>query len=105
MQKIEENGFIATITKNKIKIEMSISNLEYAFNNSPNNYSEDGENFIKVKRGKRQEFAQYVAEQLLLSEDPDTGDSLLVQAIEKVFEQVFESDEEFAKFPGYDEED
>jgi len=105
MNKIEENGFTATITKDKVKLEIPISNLVYAFNNSPENYSEDGEHFIIVKRGKRQEFATYVAEQLLVSEDPDTGASFLEQAIDNVFEQVFESDEDFAHYPAYDGEE
>jgi hypothetical protein len=103
MIKINENGFIATVTQDKVKNEIPISNLVFTFNNSPNNYSPDGENFIKVKRGKRQEFAKFVAEQLLVSEDPDTGASFLEQAIDNVFEQVFEGDEEFAKYPGYED--
>jgi len=102
MYKIEENGFTAMVTNDKIKIELPISNLVFAFDNSPENYGDEDEQ-VKIKRGKRQEFAKYVVEQLLVSEDPDTGASFMEQAIEKVFEQIFESAEDFAKYPGNDD--
>jgi hypothetical protein len=105
MKKFDENGFIATITNKKLKIELPISNLISAFNNSPENYSDDGENFITVRRGKRQEFAEYVASQLLVSEDPDTGASFLEQALDNVFLQVFEGCEDFAHYPSDEEEE
>ena len=57
---------------------------------------------IKVKKGKRQEFAEYVAQQLMEQCDTETGMSHIEQAIENVFLNVFEGDEDFAKYPGYD---
>lgn len=104
MKKFENNGFTATVTKDVVRWEIPISNLIKAFNDSPNNYSEDGENFISVKKGKRQEFAEYVAQQLIEQQcDSETGATHLEQAIENVFEEVFSSDEEFAKYPGFDD--
>lgn len=103
MKKFENNGFTATVTKDVVRWEIPIRNLIHAFNYSPNNYSEDGENFISVKRGKRQEFAEYVAQQLIMQCDGETGASHMEQAIENVFEEVFSGDEEFAKYPGFDD--
>lgn len=103
MKKIEGNGLTATVTDKVIRWEIPISNLIFAFNNSPENYSEDGENFIKVKKGKRQEFAEYVAQQLMEPCDSETGLSHIEQAIDNVFLSVFEGYEDFAKYPGYDE--
>lgn len=102
MKKFEENGFTATVTDKVVRWEIPISNLINDFNNSPENYSEDGENYIKVKKGKRQEFAEYVAQQLMEQCDTETGMSHIEQAIENVFLNVFEGDEDFAKYPGYD---
>ena len=42
--------------------EIPISSIIEAFNNSLENYSDDGEHYITVKRGKRQEFVEYVAQ-------------------------------------------
>lgn len=103
MKKFEENGFTATVTKDVVRWEIPISSLVVAFNNNPENYSEDGEHYITVKRGKRQEFAEYVAQQLMLECDSETGASHIEQAIDNVFLGVFEGDEEFANYPGYDD--
>lgn len=103
MKKFEENGFIATVTDKVVRWEVPISVLVASFNNSPENYSEDGEHYITVKRGKRQEFAEYVAQQLMLECDSETGVSHIEQAIDNVFLGVFEGDEEFAHYPEYDE--
>lgn len=103
MKKFEENGFTATVTKDVVRWEIPIKSLVEAFNNSPENYSEDGEHYITIKRGKKQEFAEYVAQQLMLECDSETGASHIEQAIDNVFLNVFEGDEEFAHYPMYDE--
>lgn len=103
MKKFEENGFIATVTNKVVRWEIPISLLISAFNNSPENYSEDGEHYITIKRGKRQEFAEYVAQQLMLECDSETGASHIEQAIDNVFLNVFEGDEEFAHYPMFDD--
>lgn len=58
---------------------------------------------ITVKRGKRQEFAEYVAQQLMLECDSETGASHIENAIDNVFLNVFEGDEDFAHYPMYDD--
>ncbi len=103
MKKFKENGFTSTVTKDVVRWEIPISNLINAFNNSPENYSEDGEHYITVKRDKRQEFAEYVAQQLMLECDSETGASHIEQAIDNVFLGVFEGNEEFAHYPEYDD--
>ena len=103
MKKFEENGFTATVTDKVVRWEVSISALVEAFNSSPENYSNDGEHYITVKRGKRQEFAEYVAQQLMLESDSETGASHIENAIDNVFLNVFEGDEEFAYYPMYED--
>lgn len=103
MKKFEENGFTATVTDKVVRWEIPISTLIEAFNNSPENYSDDGEHYITVKRGKRQEFAEYVAQQLMLECDSETGASHIENAIDNVFLNVFEGDEDFAHYPEYDD--
>lgn len=102
MKKFEENGFTATVTDKVVRWEIPISSLIEAFNNSPENYSDDGEHYITVKWGKKQEFAEYVAQQLMLECDSGTGASHIENAIENVFLNVFEGDEDFANYPMYD---
>lgn len=103
MKKIEENDFTATVTNKVVRWEVPISVLVEAFNNSPENYSEDGEHYITVKRGKRQEFAEYVARQLMLECDSESGVTHIEQAIDNVFLNVFEGEEDFAHYPEYDD--
>lgn len=73
------------ITDEVMWIGISLDNLANGFNHSPNN-SED----IKVRKGKRMEFAEYIASKLLDSADPDTGDNLIAEMFEKAFEDLFE---------------
>lgn len=104
MKKFEENGFTATVTKDKVRWEIPISNLIFAFNNSPENPSEDGEQYITVKRGKRQEFAEFVAKTMFNECDQETGASYIEQAIDGVFREIFEDYKDFAKYPEYEED-
>jgi hypothetical protein len=92
MEKIESLGFTATVTKQKLKIEIPIANLVQGFKDSPNNFDE-----AVVKRGHRQEFAKYVAQALVDGSNKDTGDSPIMEAIEQVFEELFEGAEDFVK--------
>ncbi|MHA7139818.1 hypothetical protein ACRTEV_21540 [Rossellomorea arthrocnemi] len=98
MEKFEALGFTATVTNDKLKIEIPIKSLVEGFKDSPNNFSES-----KVKRGHKQDFAKYVAERLVDGSNADTGDSPIMEAIESTFEELFEGDEEFIKYE--DEED
>jgi hypothetical protein len=101
MKKYEELGITTIITNDKLKIEVPIKGLVNAFNLSPNNYDES----MKVKRGKRKEFANFVAQYLLDSADADTGDSYVMQMFDRFFEGIFESDFVVDEFIEIKEED
>lgn len=98
MEKFEALGFTATVTNNKLKIEIPIKNLVEGFKDSPNNFNE-----LKVKRGHRHDFAKYVAERLVDGSNADTGESPIMEAIERTFEELFEGDEEFIKYQDEDD--
>ena len=89
MCKFSDLGITAIITNNKIKIELPISGLVSGFNDSPNNTEE-----IKVKCGKRKEFAEYIARRLIEKEDQHTGETPVMEMFEKVFEDIFEGYED-----------
>ena len=94
---IENLGFKATITADKIKIELPIKGLIGGFNDNPNNFDE-----AKIKRGHRKEFAEYVATALIDGSNPDTGNNPIMDALDGIFEEILEGAEDFVK---YQEED
>lgn len=81
------------LTKKKLKIEISIKNLVSAFELSPNNFDES-----KVKRGKRNEFAKFVAEHIIAECDSETGDTYMTDAFDSVFDLLFEGYEDGSNF-------
>lgn len=89
MKKFENLGFTTAVTNDKLKIEISISGLIAGFNGSPNNSFEQ----IKVKRGKRKEFAKYIAQKIIDEADSETGESYLMQMLESAFEDIFEGND------------
>lgn len=100
--KIEDKnitGFTVRSTKEKIIIEMPISNLIRGFNASPNNYSG-----CKIKRGHREEFAKWLIENLLDDADSESGDNYIVKMLDEVYERAFEDYLEFVKYPEDEEE-
>ena len=105
MQKFEYGDTVATVTDGKICFEIPINNLVYAFNYSPDNPSEDGEQFVKVKEDKTQEFAEYIAKHMIEPSNQETGASYFEDAIDRVFDEVFESYEDFAEYPEYDDDE
>lgn len=98
MKKYENLGVTAIVTTTKIKIEVPIKGLINGFNLNPENY--DGS---KVARGKRKEFAEYVANALIDSSNSETGDSFFIEACDRVFEEIMEGYEEFIKYGEEDE--
>jgi len=59
------------ITKNKLKMEISLKDLVFLFESSPEN-TYDGESVaVKIKKGKRQEFAEYIIKNFM--EDSEYG--------------------------------
>jgi hypothetical protein len=103
MKKIEYNGFTATVTKDKVKWEIPISNLVNAFKYSPMNTYENDDGTC-IRRGKRQEFAEYIAEKMFDEVDQETGASFIEEALDKVFEEAYESGAEFIKYADEDDD-
>jgi len=93
----EESVFKIATTKTALKIEISLKDLVFLFNESPNNGY--GESPIKIKRGRRAEFADFIARYITESEDQETGDNPIMQMFEKAFIEIFESYEEFCTYP------
>lgn len=105
MKKFEVGDIVASVTNDKVCFEIPIDNLVYAFNYSPDNPSEDGEQFVKVKEDQIQEFAEYVARKMIEPSNQETGASYFEEAIDKVFNEVFECYEDFAEYPEYDDDE
>lgn len=86
------------ITKNKLKMEISLKDLVWLFYNSPAN-TYDGENIgAKVKPGKRQEFAEYIVNKLMDESPFNENNVRWGQPLEDIFEEILEGDEDFCKY-------
>lgn len=100
MKKFKNFDYIATVTDKVVRWEIPIANLIDAFENSPENPSEDGENFVSIRRGKKKEFAEFIAKALMYECDQNTGESYIEKALSECFrEHIFEDYKEFAKYP------
>jgi hypothetical protein len=100
MKKFENLGFTSKLTNDKLSIEIPIKELVSAFELCPNNYDES-----KVKRGKRQMFAEFVAKQIIEECDSETGDTPMTKAFDSVFELLFEGHEDGSEFIKFGEEE
>lgn len=101
MKKFENLGFTTKLTNDKLTIEIPIRNLVTAFEFCPNNYDES-----KVKRGKRQMFAEFVAKQIIEEcLDSETGESPMSRAFDSVFDLLFEGYEDGEEFIKFGEEE
>lgn len=101
MTKFENMGFTSIVTDDKLKIEIPISNLVCAFENAPNNEDSYGDQYT-IKRGKRKEFAEWVAEHILDEHNQEDGASFIAEAFDSLFDQIFEGYEvcdEFVQEP------
>ncbi|HYF75477.1 MAG TPA: hypothetical protein VD757_02715, partial [Candidatus Nitrosocosmicus sp.] len=102
MKRIDDKitGFTVVVTDDKVKIEMPIRNLVNGFELSPNNYDQS-----KIKRGMRKQFAEWIADNLLDDEDSETGDNFIASMLDRLFERLFEGDEDFVKSGSEDDEE
>jgi len=102
----EFNDFLLKfkITNDKLKMEISLKDLVWLFHNSPENIGEDGESpFAKIKRGKRQEFAEYFVK-MMLNDAPYEQDCFRWGIpFEDIFRELTESAEDFCKYEDEDE--
>lgn len=87
MKKFNSLGITTIVTDDKLKIEVSIKGLINGFERSPNNYDE-----MAVIKGKKQAFAEWVAQEILNKQDPETGDNLAMKMFDEAFNTVFEGD-------------
>ena len=103
MKRYQENSlFKVTVSKTALKISVSIKDLEFLLRESPNNWHEEGP--VRVKRGKRAEFADFVARFITEETDSETGEPPLLYMFEEAFIQIFEGDKEFCKYPDEEQE-
>jgi len=86
MKKFENMGITTIVTNDKVKIEVSISGLVNGFKYHESNFDEE----IKIKRGMRNQFAEWFAENVIVQEDQETGTSYIANAFDRVFELIFE---------------
>lgn len=108
MEKFNGAGFISTVTQDKLKLEIPIANLVCAFEGDPNNTGDDYGNPFTIKRGKRQEFAKWVAKWILEEADCEDGTAHIHKAFDSVFELLYEGyedGEEFLKCPEGEEDE
>lgn len=102
MKKYQEDSlFNVTVSQTKLSISVSLKDLEFLLRESPNNWGEEGP--IIVKRGKRAEFADFVARFITEEAASETGEPPLLQMFEQAFIEIFEGDETFCKYPDEDE--
>jgi hypothetical protein len=86
-------GFTITITNDNLRIDMPISNLVRGFNLSPNNYEE-----VKIRKGMRKEFVNWLADTLLDDADSESGDNFIATMLTSAFERAFEDCLDFVKY-------
>ena len=82
----------------------SLKDLVWLFHNSPDNCGEDGMGLgAKIKRGKRQEFAEYFVK-MMLNDAPYEQDCFRWGIpFEDIFRELTESAEDFCKYEDEDE--
>jgi hypothetical protein len=80
-------GYKTAVDDKKLIIEIPISTLACAFNYYPNNL--EG---TVIKKGKRQAFAEFVAEHLQDEIDSETGATFITDMLDKMFEAIGESE-------------
>lgn len=102
-KRFEEHLMKFNITKDKLKMEIKLKDLEWLFENSPSNFGFDGEGVAKVRRGKRQEFAEFIVYRLLDDAGQDSNNTIWGEPFERIFEEVLEgAEDEIIKYPEYD---
>lgn len=99
MKTFKEKGtdYKTAVDDKKLIIEIPISTLVCAFNYAPNNA--EG---TKVKRGKRQMFAEFIAKHLHDEIDSETGASFITEMFDKMFDALTDGNYDasgFIKFP------
>lgn len=79
-------GFKTKVEEGKLIIEISVDGIVSGFNGSPNNYEE-----LNVIKGKEEKFAELVSDKLRECGDSETGNTILMDAFDRAFEEIIES--------------
>lgn len=95
----KRTGYSATVDNEKLTIEIPISTLVNAFNCSPDNYGE-----ATVRKGKRQEFAEFLAKHISDEIDQETGASYLTEMLDKMFSSIFDGEFDIPDIVKFQEE-
>jgi hypothetical protein len=104
-KKFNEQLMKFEITDTKLKMEISLKDLAWLFENSPNNFGDCGEGVAKVKRGKRQEFAEFIVKALQEPSSDDSDNIVWGEPLERIFEDICTGGEDgFIKYPDEDME-
>ena len=91
-----DTGFIIKTTKDKLIIEMPVSNLIRGFENNPENYDgTDNTPFCKIARGLKEEFLTWIAETLQDECNQDTGQNFMDKMLSDLFMRAYEGYEDF----------
>lgn len=84
----------AKVSGNNVVISLPIDLLVVAFDNNPNNYSDEIK--VKYKRQFAKGFTELVNGH---SENSESGLTVFQEWIDSVFDEMIESDAEYIKFP------
>lgn len=100
MKEYNEQIMKFKITKNKLKMEIKLSDLAWLLKNSPSNVSDDGEGeYCHVRKGKNQEFAEYIVKALMEDSQNERDCVKWGEPFEDIFEEIMEScEDEFIKY-------
>ena len=94
-----------SIDDNKLKMEISLDDLVFLFENCPDNMTDYGDfPGYKIKPDKKQEFAEYIVN-MLLDDAPNEKDTIRIgEPFDDIFIEIMESYEDFCIYPEDDEE-
>ena len=99
-KRFEDQVMKFDITNTKLKIEITLKDLAWLFENSPSNYDLDGEGPAKVKRGKRKEFVEFIVNRLKDDSSEDSNNVVQGEPFEMIFEEILEgAEDEIVKYP------
>jgi predicted N-formylglutamate amidohydrolase len=96
--KDKDTGFVINIEDTRILIDMPIKNLVMGFNNNPNNYYQNDKSIATIKKGKENDFANWLVKNMLDDIEAETGDNYLADMLTNIFSRAIEGDEDFCEY-------
>ncbi len=102
MKKFKGNvtQFTAMVDDKKLVIEIPIKTLAYGFNFAPDNVEE-----IKIRKGKRQAFAEFIAKHLDDEIDSETGATFITAMFDKMFGEITDGNYDLPDIIKYPEDE